>query len=375
MAYTTIDDGSKYFQSVLWRGDDETDRAITNTGNSDLQPDWVWIKCTNDTFDHVIVDSSRGASTSTTGTQLSSNLNAAEPSNTNGHVKSFNSDGFNVRSGSSAGNPLVGVNKDAKTYVAWQWKANGGTTTTNDASATSVGSIDSVYQANTTAGFSIVTYTGTGSNGTIAHGLGSTPKWYFVKNRSESSVSSTDQAWIVYHSVMGHGAAMFLNTTDSKMNHSPFWNSTAPTSTTFSVGTDSRTNTSADNYIAYCFSEVQGYSKFGSYTGNANDDGPFLYTGFKPKFAIFKASSAGGEGWAIRDSARDPFNQMSGKISANVSATEGTTADDNDCDFLSNGIKLRSNDNQMNKTGTTFIYIAFAEHPFVSSEGVPVTAR
>ena len=127
MAYTTIDDPSAYFQSVLWTGDDETDRAITNTGNSDLQPDWVWVKCRNDTFDHVIVDSSRGASTSTTGTQLSSNLNAAEPSNTNGHVKSFNSDGFNVRSGSSAGNPLVGVNKDAKTYVAWQWKCNGGT--------------------------------------------------------------------------------------------------------------------------------------------------------------------------------------------------------------------------------------------------------
>ena len=123
------------------------------------------------------------------------------------------------------------------------------------------------------------------------------------------------------------------------------------------------------------FDEVQGYSKFGTYTGNANDDGPFLYTGFKPKFAIFKASSAAGEGWAIRDSARDPFNQMSGKLSANVNAQEGTTADDNDCDFLSNGIKLRSNDNQMNKTGTTFVYIAFAEHPFVSSKGVPVTAR
>ena len=123
------------------------------------------------------------------------------------------------------------------------------------------------------------------------------------------------------------------------------------------------------------FDEVQGYSKFGTYTGNANDDGPFLYTGFKPKFAIFKASSASGEGWAIRDSARSPFNQMSHKLSANVNAAEGTTADDNDCDFLSNGIKLRSNDNQMNKTGTTFIYMAFAEHPFVSSKGVPVTAR
>ena len=373
MAYTTIDDGSAYFQSVLWTGDDETDRAITNTGNSDLQPDWVWIKCTNDTFDHVIVDSSRGASTSTTGTQLSSNLNAAEPSNTNGHVKSFNSDGFNVRSGSSAGNPLVGVNKDAKTYVAWQWKSNGGTTTTNDASATSVGSIDSVYQANTTAGFSIVTYTGTGSNGTIAHGLGSTPKWYFVKNRSESSVSSTDQAWIVYHSVMAHGAAMFLNTTDSKMNHSPFWNSTAPTSTTFSVGTDSRTNTSADNYIAYCFSEVQGYSKFGSYKGNGNADGTFVYTGFKPAFMIAKERGAS-RNWTMADSLSQTAGN-GGVTNSQQPNVAGAKAANERMDWLSNGFKIRNTSTPWNTSGGTFIYIAFAEHPFVSSKGIPTTAR
>ena len=373
MAYTTIDDGSAHFEVTIWTG---TGGARTISGLNH-KPDLIWTKTRSVAYNHMWSDSTRGFNANS---EIGSNSDAAEgglSADVYGYKSGHTSDGWTMVDGTDTVDSQEdgNTNQPSVTYVGWTWAANGGTTTTNHASATSVGSIDSVYQANTTAGFSIVTYTGTGSNGTIAHGLGSTPKWYFVKNRSESSVSSVDQSWIVYHSFMAHGAAMFLNTTDSKMNHSPFWNSTAPTSTTFSVGTDSRTNTSADNYIAYCFSEVQGYSKFGSYTGNANDDGPFLYTGFKPKFAIFKASSAAGEGWAIRDSARDPFNQMSGKLSANVNAQEGTTADDNDCDFLSNGIKLRSNDNQMNKTGTTFVYIAFAEHPFVSSKGVPVTAR
>ena len=182
--------------------------------------------------------------------------------------------------------------------------------------------------------------------------------------------------WYSYFKAIGGGTHWIdLSGTGAKVDDANMWNDTDATSTLFTVGNSGGSNGSSVEYIAYCFTSIQGYSKFGSYTGNANDDGPFIYTGFKPKFAIFKASSASGEGWAIRDSARSPFNQMSHKLSANVNAAEGTTADDNDCDFLSNGIKLRSNDNQMNKTGTTFIYIAFAEHPFVSSEGVPVTAR
>ena len=360
MAYTTIDDGSAYFQTATWTGNGST-QSITNGGNSDLQPDWIWTKRRNgDGQNHHGIDSTRGASKA-----MVLNDVDGEATKSNG-ITAFNSDGFSVGTDTN-------FNNNTTTYVGWQWKANGGTTTTNDASATSVGSIDSVYQANTTAGFSIVTYTGTGSNGTIAHGLGSTPKWYFVKNRSESSISGTGQSWIVYHSVMAHGAAMFLNTDDSKMNHSPFWNSTAPTSTTFSVGTDSRTNTSGDDYIAYCFAEKQGYSKFGSYVGNANADGPFVYTGFKPAWVMTKNMSNAG-GWAIMDTGRSPFNVINEYLIANTADTE-SSGQDFDIDSVSNGFKVRYTNGNYNANGSTIIYMAFAEHPFVSSKGVPTTAR
>ena len=171
---------------------------------------------------------------------------------------------------------------------------------------------------------------------------------------------------------MTHGAAMFLNTTDSKINHSPFWNSTAPTSTTFSVGTDSRTNTSGDDYIAYCFAEKQGYSKFGSYTGNGNTDGPFVYLGFKPAFVILKRSS-GVADWNIFDNKRpNPFNEANGRLRTNDATTESTS--DAGVDLLSNGFKCRLG-SEFNASSTTNIYMAFAEHPFVSSKGVPTTAR
>jgi hypothetical protein len=359
MAYTTIDDGSAYFQIALWTGNGST-QSIVNGGNSDLQPDWIWTKRRDgDGQNHHGIDSTRGASKA-----MVINDVDGEATKSNG-ITAFNSDGFSVGTDTN-------FNNNTTTYVGWQWVANSGTTTTNDASATSVGSIDSVYQANTTAGFSIVTYTGTGSNGTIAHGLGSTPKWYFVKNRSESSVSSTDQSWVVYHSVMAHGAAMFLNTTDSKINHSPFWNSTAPTSTTFSVGTDSRTNTSGDDYIAYCFAEKQGYSKFGSYAGNGSTDGPFVYTGFKPAFVILKRSS-GVADWNIFDNKRpNAFNEADGRLRTNDATVESTS--DAGVDLLSNGFKCRLG-SEFNASSTTNIYMAFAEHPFVSSDGVPTTAR
>ena len=360
MAYTTVDDGSAYFQTATWTGNGST-QSITNGGNSDLQPDWIWTKRRDgDGQNHHGIDSTRGASKA-----MVLNDVDGEATKSNG-ITAFNSDGFSVGTDTN-------FNNNTTTYVGWQWVANSGTTTTNDASATSVGSIDSVYQANTTAGFSIVTYTGTGSNGTIAHGLGSTPKWYFVKNRSESSISGTGQSWIVYHSVMAHGAAMFLNTDDSKMNHSPFWNSTAPTSTTFSVGTDSRTNTSGDDYIAYCFAEKQGYSKFGSYVGNANADGPFVYTGFKPAWVMTKNMSNAG-GWAIMDTGRSPFNVINEYLIANTADTE-SSGQDFDIDSVSNGFKVRYTNGNYNANGSTIIYMAFAEHPFVSSKGVPTTAR
>ena len=352
MAYTTIDDPSKYFQIALYTGNAGTNN-IVNDGNSDLQPDWVWIKNrSTGGKDHGLFDSTRG-----TTKQLNSNNNNAE-NTVSTSLTAFNSDGFTLGADG-------GPNANSDSHVAWQWKANGGTTSTN-----SSGSSNSTVQANTTAGFSIVKRTGTGSAGaTYGHGLGAVPDVIINKGLNSNE-------WYSYFKAIGGGTHWIdLSGTGAKVDDANMWNDTDATSTLFTVGNSGGSNGSSVEYIAYCFTSIQGYSKFGSYTGNANDDGPFLYTGFKPKFAIFKASSASGEGWAIRDSARDPFNQMSGKLSANVNAQEGTTADDNDCDFLSNGIKLRSNDNQMNKTGTTFIYIAFAEHPFVSSEGVPVTAR
>ena len=352
MAYTTIDDPSKYFQIALYTGNAGTNN-IVNDGNSDLQPDWVWIKNrSTGGKDHGLFDSTRG-----TTKQLNSNNNNAE-NTVSTSLTAFNSDGFTLGADG-------GPNANSDSHVAWQWKANGGTTSTN-----SSGSSNSTVQANTTAGFSIVKRTGTGSAGaTYGHGLGAVPDVIINKGLNSNE-------WYSYFKAIGGGTHWIdLSGTGAKVDDANMWNDTDATSTLFTVGNSGGSNGSSVEYIAYCFTSIQGYSKFGSYTGNANDDGPFIYTGFKPKFAIFKASSASGEGWAIRDSARSPFNQMSHKLSANVNAAEGTTADDNDCDFLSNGIKLRSNDNQMNKTGTTFIYMAFAEHPFVSSKGVPVTAR
>ena len=371
MAYTTIDDPTKYFDVTLWTGDGGA-RTITGLNH---KPDLIWAKPRSVAYNHMWSDSTRGFNANS---ELGSNSTAAEgglSAETYGYKSGHTSDGWTMVDGTDTVDSQEDgtTTQPSVTYVGWTWAANGGTTTTNDASATSVGSIDSVYQANTTAGFSIVTYTGTGSNGTIAHGLGSTPKWYFVKNRSESSVSSTDQAWIVYHSVMAHGAAMFLNTTDSKMNHSPFWNSTAPTSTTFSVGTDSRTNTSADNYIAYCFSEVQGYSKFGSYKGNGNADGPFVYTGFKPAFMIAKEYGAS-RNWTMADSLSQTAGN--GGVTNSQQPNVAGAKDANErMDWLSNGFKIRNTSTTWNTSGGTFIYIAFAEHPFVSSKGIPTTAR
>ena len=366
MAYTTIDDGSKYFQTLLYSGNATGSRALTNTGNSDLQPDWVWIKERSSTSAHKLLDSTRGVS-------LALGTNTTNADESFAFLSSFDSDGFTI--GTSDGS----TNASGDTYVAWQWKANGGTTTSQTGS-----DIDSVTQANTTSKFAIITYTGasnadsdsdnnSGAYWRVKHGLGSTPKLAIFKKRSSAA------AWYVWHHKLGgtqDQKYLQLQGTNAVATESDIlFGNTDWSSTEFEIGGWDVVNRDSSTYVAYMFDEVQGYSKFGTYTGNANDDGPFLYTGFKPKFAIFKASSAAGEGWAIRDSARDPFNQMSGKLSANVNAQEGTTADDNDCDFLSNGIKLRSNDNQMNKTGTTFVYIAFAEHPFVSSKGVPVTAR
>jgi hypothetical protein len=270
----------------------------------------------------------------------------------------FNSDGFTAIANYS-------INGPSTEYVAWQWKVNGGTTSSN-----SNGSITSTVQANTTAGFSIVTHTGSGSSGTIAHGLGATPKWVLTKNRTDNS-----EDWAIYH--VGLSSAEYyirLNTTAAQAAGSSVWGDTAPSSTVITLGgANGKNNASSKNYVSYCFADIQGYSKFGSYTGNGNEDGPFVYLGFKPKWIMFK-NRAAAEEWVLQDTTRDTDNPITKNFRVDSSNAEAD-ASALDIDFLSNGFKNRSDNAQLNSSGVVYIYMAFAEHPFVSSKGVPTTAR
>ena len=365
MAYTTIDDPSAYFQTKLYTGNSTNNTAITNDGNSDLQPDWIWAKSRTNAHYHDLRDSSRGIDE-----RLVSNTNDAESTKDQSYV-SFDSDGFTLGDDTDGdGSALNTINTSSNNYVAWQWKANGGTTTTNDASATGVGTIDSVYQANTTAGFSIVTHTGSGSAGNIAHGLGAVPEWIVTKNRTDSG-----QSWANYHASVGAEYYLELDTTDAQETASSVWGDTTPSSTTFRVGgANGKNNASSKNYVTYCFTPIQGYSKFGSYTGNGNADGPFIYTGFKPAWVMFKATT-GTENWGIFDNKRNTQTGNPRDIYLMPSASNADSSESDSVDFLSNGFKWRIDSGFRNGNGVNFIYMAFAESPFVSSKGAPTTAR
>jgi hypothetical protein len=356
MAYTTIDDPSAHFQIALYNGSSSS-VTVTNDGNSDLKPDWLWFKKRSASGDHNAFDTSRGLTE-----RIFPNLDSAVDTGSNG-ITSL-TDGF------TSGTFYGDVNGAGQTFVTWQWKANGGTTSTNDASATGVGSIDSVIQANTTAGFSIVTHTGSGSSGTIAHGLGATPKWVLTKNRTDNS-----EDWAIYH--VGLSSAEYyirLNTTAAQAAGSSVWGDTAPSSTVITLGgANGKNNASSKNYVSYCFADIQGYSKFGSYTGNGNEDGPFVYLGFKPKWIMFK-NRAAAEEWVLQDTTRDTDNPITKNFRVDSSNAEAD-ASALDIDFLSNGFKNRSDNAQLNSNGVVYIYMAFAEHPFVSSKGAPTTAR
>ena len=348
MAYTTIDDPSAYFQTALYTGNGST-QSITNDGNSDLQPDWVWIKERNNAVDHQLQDSTRGVTKT-----LQSNSNNGESTLTD-IITSFNSDGF------SLGNNVT-WNGSSDTYVAWQWKANGGTTSSN-----SDGSITSTVQANTTAGFSIVTWSGnTTAGATVGHGLGVAPHYVQVKRRDRDG-----DAWRGFWQPLGDEKYLELNANDAEQDSTTgAWNDTSPTSSVFSLGSAAGIN--GGNMVAYCFAPIQGYSKIGSYTGNGNADGAFVYTGFKPAWIMIKQTDGTGS-WAIHDTKRGTINPIDEDLFANLSSVES----DNDIekDILSNGFKLRASHSAVNGDGNSYIYMAFAESPFVSSEGVPTTAR
>ena len=336
-----------HFNTVLWTGNGSDGRSITGVG---FDPDFVWIKSRNLTTSHLLNDTVRGANKS-----LFSEGGTAETANNGGgYLSAFVTDGFSVTSGSSGDDA---VNDGSDSYLAWNWLA--GTAFSNDASATSVGTIDSVGQVNTTAGFSIISYTGTGSNGTVAHGLGVAPSMIWIKSRV---ATSGDGNWDVY---VKAGAAdetdyLLLNSTAGLEDAAGAFNDTAATTTTFSLGTFVDLNQSSKTYIAYCFANIEGYSKVGSYKGNGAADGPFLFLGFRPAWIMIR-NLASGENWEIWDNHRDPDNIVTLRIKAN---TTGADVSSTFMDFVSNGIKFRNYSGGYNSDGGSFIYLAFAEQPF-----------
>ena len=357
--YTTIDNPELHFQAKTYTGNGTAigsgGQAITLDGDEDMQPDWVWIKDRSDSDRPRMFDVIRGVTK-----ELDTSDTTGETTLTEG-LTTFGSDGFTV------GNH-EGVNSNTDSFVAWCWKAGGSGSSNTDGSINTTST-----SANTTSGFSINTFTGTQQVGTIGHGLGSTPGVLIVKNTAASS-----DAWYVYHQGLASDPEtdyIILNTTAAKVDYNTPWNDTAPTSSVFTVGADGGNNESGSTMVAYCFAEKQGFSKFGSYTGNANANGPFIYTGFRPAMIIIK-NTAATEHWRIYDNKRDSFNHMFRCIFPNDSSAESTVDNaSEEIDFLSNGIKIRSSAAQLNGSGNALIYMAFAEAPFVNSNGVPCNAR
>ena len=351
MAYTNIDDPSAYFQVATYTGNGTDNTAITYDGNSDMQPDFLWFKLRSTTGNHVLFDSNRGVTK-----YIRSNTTAAET--TNGTLlKSFDTDGFTVGSNAS-------TNYNNQTLVSWGWKANGGTTSSNTDGTLTGGA---TVQANTDAGFSIITYTGTSqTNPTVGHGLNQAPELVIVKNRDLA------RNWAVGSTAIGWTKYLELDTPDAAATNSGWWGNQDPTSTTVGLGTATQTAGNTYDYVMYAFHSVQGYSKFGKYVGNGNNDGAFVYTGFKPAFVLYKKTSS--ENWIILDNKRDPHNVAFTRLVPNKTNAD-TTSLTSLMDFTSNGFKLRTSHASINSNNTDYIYMAFAESPFVSSEGVPTTAR
>jgi len=354
MAYTDIDDPSAYFQTRIFTGNENT-LAVTFDGNSDLQPDWVWIKNRADNYNHSLFDSVRGVTK-----RIATNNDAIEAT-VAASLTAFNSNGFSLGNDTTA-------NADGDSHVSWNWKAGTSVSGNTSGSGTAKAYTGSV---NTDAGFSIIRHLGNDTAGhTIPHHLGAVPKMIIGHGISGSDTTS----WTVYHHSLGNTHTISLNEQGAAADSS-VWNDTTPTSSVISLGSSGNVNDADDAFILYSFAEKQGYSKFGFYIGNANADGPFIYTGFKPAFFIYKSSTTAGEEWKILDNKRDPFNRGSQR-NLNVHANTVESDDTNSIgEFVSNGVKIRSAHQNINKSGDKYIYIAFAEQPFVTSTGVPATAR
>ena len=353
--YTTIDDPSAYFQNLLWTGNNTDGTALTFDGNSDMQPDFVWVKHRNGTGYHGLFDSVRGVTK-----RLHTNTTGAEGTVAES-LQSFNSNGFTVGNNSE-------INGNSKTYVGWNWKAGtsvSGNTTGSGTAKSYSGSV------NTDASFSITTFTGNSTaNHTLPHNLGVAPDWFIIKKRIGTG-DSTARDWNVYHKSLGNTKRIALNKVNGVSTSNEYWNNISPTSSVINLGTNDQINGNNNTYICYAFAEKQGYSKFSSYKGNGNANAPFVYTGFSPAFLMIKQTAASND-WFMIDNKREPFNPNNVQLVAN-----GTSASTNkgDLDLLSNGFKPRSSNAAWNENNAEYIYMAFAENPFVSSSGVPANAR
>jgi hypothetical protein len=342
MAYSTIDKPSSYFNTVLYTGTGSS-QSITGVG---FKPDLVYVKVRNDANVPIVFDSVRGVLK-----EMYTSLANAETT-ANG-VSAFNTDGFTVSTDN-------GVNRNGYNFVAWNWLGS------NTTASNTVGTISSTVSVNTTSGFSIVSYTGNGTNNaTVGHGLGVTPAMLIVKNRDVAD------GWGVWNKGLGSATQqMQLNGTGAVFTDDVF---NAVSSTTVTLGTDTWSNTSTKNYIMYCWSEVKGFSKFGSYTGNGSADGTFVYTGFKPAFLLMKRTDSISQ-WRMWDNKRNTYNVADTVLLPNDSGAD-TTNSSQYVDLLSNGFKWRATYVDTNASGGTYIYMAFAENPFVSSKGLPCAAR
>ena len=344
-----IEDGTAHMQTTLYSGTSST-LEVNQSENSTFQPDLLWIKSRDATSNQVWIDAVRGASK-----QQYSNAAVVDATESDG-VTSFDADGFTV--GDDSGDY---VNRSSENMVAWQWLAGNATSTPSG------GSVASTVSVNQTAGFSIVSWTGTGANATIAHGLGAVPKWIIVKNRD-----SAGNNWAVYHVAQNNTHHSFLDSTNA-MTTGDRWQDTTPTSTVFSVDGSTDVNKSTDDMIAWCWAEIPGYSAFGSYEGGANSaDGRLVRLDFSPSWLMIKNVDNAGESWYVFDNQRPGYNDENNQLIPNSAAAEGAG---NILDLLSNGFKIRANDRAYGGTSNTdtYIYMAFAKNPFAGS--APATAR
>ena len=336
MAYTDIDDSSANFQCKTYTGTGSSN-SVTLDGNSNLQPDMVWIKSLNQSgYNHCLTDSVRGPTKI-----IRPNLDNDEDTYANS-MTSFNSNGFTIGSDASNGEQ----NGNGNNYISWNWKESAG------------------------AGFDIISYTGNGSNGrTISHNLSAVPSMIITKD-----IGNTEH-WACYHKSLPAGYNIYLNLTNAQDDNNTVYTTTAPTSSVYSVGNNNRTNGNGRNYMGYVFARKQGYSDFGSYTGNGSTNGTFVFCGFKPAWVLCKLTSADGYGWTLFDNKRAGFNELNYTLQPDNSNAQNTGGGNGRIDMLSNGFKLRTTDAGINGSGSTYIFMAFAENPFVTSTGVAGLAR